>query len=1129
MKTIYRRFSTLLLVGLGSPLLMITAFAEGQSRAEYRNVSSANVATQEDNPGVAFFGGYLKTPGDPQSGTVVLQESAFGQAFSEWFPSDTFARDILGTNGVNGVLGALYPSTSSTSDLRDEILNSGKPFRYKYLMYDGTGTDVTAFDATSLADWFNQDDRDAIAVQIEVLKSAVAASPFDTSLRNALLDVFYDLAVAEMQTTKPLLAKLATFRLGLEVLPPDRFIIDEEIDTYVAITDGMLAAVQQYTNLLSVPFPDIDPSSIDPDIPFDTIPMGKYIFVKDQARRSSVPTKFASQTGVQEVPQLDENGQIETPGTLFVGYKDLNVMLQIMGQRQQHLASLARLRGTRKAPGDLAAARASVAAASGDEDTQLKIIKSWFPELFPPDLRELSANEIATVEALLQQSGVLASIAARDLGRVELASITPLLNGSANMLGYDPDFLLLVQDNSNLENPRESYDVLRDMLTGPNQPLTVALEKLGTDLPPTGARGAYLNFQEKVDRVSADIDAADNALADRFFAITGFEPDASPGFDIDNPNPKPGSELGGALATIAALDEQLEERKTLTAEIDAQLGDGVNSAKSAVSISEDKEKALQDAGIAYKNATAPMYDEMIAMSAAAATAQAAYEAVADTASTAADASVDPIKGIAAATAATIIGVAGAVNTVIQGAAAGVIGSREQDIDYAGIDFSVTTESVDATLMVNQARQQLSSVKREQVDNNLAQKSDTAARTQAVAQRDTLRSELARITIQRNGDVAAIRKKSFADPLHYYRAENALIDADESFRTAQRFVFYTLQALNYKWHGRFATSTGTKVYDTSTVFKCRNTDELNDLLSQMVVWDADRVAQTVNSPRLFTRISLRDHVLARDPNRHDPNKPDDGQRADDINGPPTLSTPTLGTIQYFQKKLEDQFRKGDGTSDDRWDIPFSTAFGNQIADRVDGNFFRGASYDLNGNISDKGFWREKIDYVAVNIVADDGFDPDSVSGPRGLSAVLYYGGTVYFHTRVPPNGDRKVIPAVNPETGLFDDYPGELMISPFRFWVSPNFNSNFIPLSEDNPSVQVAYSNSSIALSGPNGIDTKTSFQNFDLTGRSIAASGWRLSIPRLNSAGFVVDVNKIKDIEIIVAYRHSSRVLPPAN
>jgi hypothetical protein len=343
------------------------------------------------------------------------------------------------------------------------------------------------------------------------------------------------------------------------------------------------------------------------------------------------------------------------------------------------------------------------------------------------------------------------------------------------------------------------------------------------------------------------------------------------------------------------------------------------------------------------------------------------------------------------------------------------------------------------------------------------------------------------------------------------------------------MFYTLQALNYKWHGRFATTTGTKFYDTSTVFKCRNSGELNDLLSQMVVWDGDRVAQTVNSPRLFTRISLRDHVLARDPNRYDPNVGDPGTRVDDTLSPIPAPPATLATIQYFRKVLNTKYRQGAGTVDDRWEIPFSTAFRNHIADRVDGNFFRGATYDVNGNISDKGFWREKIDYVAVNIVADDGFDPDGVSGPRGLSGVLYYGGIVYFHTRVPPNGNRGVIPVANPDTGLFDDYPGELMISPFRFWVSPNFNNNFIPLAEDNPPIQVAYSNSSIALSGPNGINTKTSFQNFDVTGRSIAASGWRLSIPRLNNVGFVVDVNKIKDIEIIVAYRHSTRVLPPAN
>jgi len=214
------------------------------------------------------------------------------------------------------------------------------------------------------------------------------------------------------------------------------------------------------------------------------------------------------------------------------------------------------------------------------------------------------------------------------------------------------------------------------------------------------------------------------------------------------------------------------------------LNDSVEGAKAAVTTALEKETKLLAAGEQYKSDTGSLYTEMIA---ATASAQAAYEATADTAGIIAGSlSLDPLKVAAGGTAATVVGIAGAVNTTVQTLAAIAIRSREQKIDYAGIDFAVTTESVDAALMVNQARQQLSTLKREQVANNLAASADAAARSQAVAQRDTLIAELVRIVIKRNANVAAIRKKSYADPLHYDRAEHALIDADESFRTAQRW-------------------------------------------------------------------------------------------------------------------------------------------------------------------------------------------------------------------------------------------------------------------------------------------------------------------------------------------------------
>jgi hypothetical protein len=1112
MKKISRRFSTTLLMGLGSLVLVSTAYATGQSRAEYLNLSTADTSTQAKNPGVAFFGGYIKAPGDPQSGAVVLEECAFGQAFSQWYPSDTYGGEI-----VAEVKGALYPSATTRAGIED----SEKPFRYKWLMYDGTGTDVTAFDATSIADWFTQEDRVAIAAQIEVLKKAVAASPLDTSIRNTLLDVYYDLAVAEMQAVKPMLANLAKFRLGLEFLPPDKFVIDEEITTYEEISTAILAAINHYTMLLSEPFLNIDPSSVDPDrVAFGEMPMGRYIFLREQPRRSSIPSKFANESGIQEVPQLDENGQLVTPGTLFIGYKDLNTLLQIVGQRQQHLASLARLRGTRKAPGDMALARQSLTQVAGADVTQLQLIKSWFAELFPPDLKALSEAERDIVGALLQQSGVLASLSAIELGRVDLASVAPLLNGNANILGYDPNFLLLVQDTSNPSNPKESYDTLRDLLRGPNQPLTVALAKLGTEDPLTGAKGAYLSFLEKVDRVAADIDNADEALADRFFAITGFEPDDDPGFDLDAPNPKLGSELDGVLATIAALDAQAFHRKAITAELDNQFktnaaGVASGAAQKAFDAAGEKAAAMFAAGSTYKENTSPFYDEMIGMSAAAAGAQAAYDTASDVAAAAGAVGIDPVKIAGAMTAATVTAVAGIVNTAMQTAAAVSIGRQEQNIDYAAIDFAVATEINDSALLINQAAQQLSAIKREQVANHMDQLSDASARNQAAAQEAALLAELARIVIRRDSDVADIRKKSYADPLHYYRAEYALIDADESFRTAQIWMFYTLQALNYKWHGQFAIAQGSKFYDSSTVFKCRNAAELDDLLSQMINWDQIRVLQTVNSSLLYTRISLRDHVLARNPNRYDSADPsDNGMRADDTTGGSEGAPTMLPTLQYFRRVLATKYLDTNGNLS----IPFSTAFKNQIVDRVDGNFFRGASYDETGNITDPGFWREKIEYVKVNIVA-----ADAPALPANLSGSLTYGGTMYFHTRVPPRSDRSI-------AGLnLDDAPGELLVAPFRYWVSPDFSANFVPVSEHTPSIPVAYSQSTAVIQGSNGIQDNlgSTYQVNAFTGRSIAASGWKFRIPRINNNGFVVDVDNIDDIELIIAFKHSDRVAPP--
>jgi hypothetical protein len=1102
-------FVTMLLV---SDLIVPTAGAAadpGKARADYRNISSQQATTEQKNPGVAFFSGYINSPHTQTAtdGSAILQECALGQSFSQWYPSDNFGATVAAN-----VKALLYPTATTP----DAIKSEGKPFRYKYLLYSGTGTDVTAFDpATFDSDnLFTDADRNTIKTEIAAIEAAIAASPLDTGLRNLLLDVYYDWAVAEMQESKVQLANLAKYHLGITQPPAGQFIIDKEIASYDAIDTAYQKAIAAFSDLLSMAIPDIDPSDFDNRVAFGT-PMGQYIFRIEEPTRNSVPSQYANDSGIHEVPQM-VNGQVVTPGTLFTGYKDLNALLQIIGQRLNNLTSLCRMRGTRQATDDISKARQAIAQAAGADNTDLQLIKSWFSELFPPDLKVLTQAQLNDVNNLQQQSGVFAALAGIESGRNDLMSVTPFLNGSANILGYDPDFLLLAQDQGNNNPPLESYDVLRNMLTANNNaPLTVALNKLGTFSPPTGAIGLYQNFLDKVEEVASDIDTADTDLADRYFAITGYEPGASPGYDKTNPNSAtPGSELGGALATIAALQTQANLRKGITTNFDNVLTDNADKTKGgyalqSITLAMAKQDALNSAVDTYKSTTSPLYDS----NTAAKTAAAVSQALADAAYAAIGAAGNDNVGKAIVGAGAAIAV-GAANAAVQGETAKVISNNEKNIDYAGVDLSAATSAADVPLTVNQARLDLESLKRDQIANDMSAQSDNAALSQAFAHESSLLSELDRIEKKRDANVAAIRKKSYADPLQYYRAESALIDADESFATAQRWMFYTVQALNYKWNGKFAITQGSKSYDTSSVFKCRNAAELNDLLTQMQQWDSVRVTQTTNSSRIYTDVSLLNDVLARNPRRFSTtDSSDPGTRADDSATPRPMPLPAVETQQYFRNLLARKYK--DAGSGDLV-IPFSTVFPNQAADRVDGNFFRGATYDASGNCLDPGFWREKIEYVKVNVFASN-----APSTPKNLSGGLTYGGATYFHTRVPPRSDRTVGGTAT------DDAPGELLVAPFRFWVSPDFSQNFIPQSQQIVSIPVAYSQSSAFMGGTTPDNLDSSFQVNAFTGRSIAASGWNLRIARLQSNGFVVDAKNINDIEVIVAYKHSDRIFPP--
>ena len=263
------------------------------ARPNYQNLTAATGALQTKNPAVVHIQGLIKPVATaPSDGAVRLTAASFGQPLARWIPSSDFpGTQSYAARIATEVRAVLYPPAGAN---RTAVEASGTAFRYKYLLFSTKPgeSDVTSqFD--SIDAWFTAADKATVNAQIIKLRDAIANAPLDNSLRDLLLDCYYDLAVAGMQGAKKKLATLATKRLGLQLASP--FIIDEEIATYeqlVTMVEGVLA---KYAELLSITVDGVEPADFDQSVTRG-MPMGYYVFIKQQPNRNATPTQFVSST-----------------------------------------------------------------------------------------------------------------------------------------------------------------------------------------------------------------------------------------------------------------------------------------------------------------------------------------------------------------------------------------------------------------------------------------------------------------------------------------------------------------------------------------------------------------------------------------------------------------------------------------------------------------------------------------------------------------------------------------------------------------------------------------------------------------------------------------------------------------
>jgi hypothetical protein len=1078
-------------------------------RADFLNRTPTNGPALE--PGVIFFPGHLvgpntAAPETPTGGGYVLRDSAFGQPFSPYIVrmSTNDVKQTYGDEVAAAVLAKLYPNPG---DGKSATESSAAAFRYRYLLYspdtDTNGVTRTVADFDGIDAWYGQDERDLVEEQITNLVAALVVNPLNTTLRQTLLDTYTDRAVAELQFNKQDLVELGKKRLALTLV--GEFVINEEIDLLSNVVTRLDGVLQQYADLLSRTGEGVEPVDFDDRWPAGT-PFGYYIFATEQpARNASAPQYFNTNGTLHYVPDYDPvlkeipraasaeaftdtdgsgfrdagepftdsngNGIYDSGSVLFNGFKDYTTLLKVMGEYVRRSAEWARYLGIRRAPGDFARARNLITRLQKETATDFAVLRGMYGDVtFPAG----------------DASGVNAAIGGVERALGDSVNTRTFLQGRGNILGLDENFMVFLQDGSGTS---DTYDLLKPLVYNASDPIETSSAFVNAAMHEQAlARAAYETFRAAVDQVVVELKDVEDNFVERFEEITGYLPSEVDQFD--GYRPKPGTPC--ELRTLDRNLQSLHNRQTTLGLTSQQFLTDLAGGKSAIAEAENIGATIRASENEYLELTAGAWTEIQVLASASAGAQ----AVAD-AAIAAAASPNFTAGIATAT-------AGGINAVAQVGAALGTSLREQQIDAAAIALESELAQVELPLTLQQTRLELGAIQREQYANLLEMEDNNNAIAQTIADRTRLLREVELIQQNFEENDASVRSRFYADPIHLVRSDNAILKADAAFANAQRWMFYLVRALEYKWNQNFVGFYANRDYDSGSIFKLRNAEELKDLFLALENFNSTGRLNFSENADQFTVISLRD-MLAPNPAVLDPSDPTDpGVRVDQETGQ------VVTQLELFRRKLK---RLRDGS--DHIVIPVNTT---RLSDIKYPSFFVGPLYAKDGSISREGRWHDVVRYVKVNIVYPSHGSPT----PLDISGKLTYSGMSLFRTRVAPCG----LPGARLDNQLDPggrDIPGELISTPFRYYSQQNLNKPVFETSTSkSETLKFARSGDYVAnLPHDVGVDDPlpASFSFNAFTEYSVAATGWELTI--FDNPN--IDIDQIEDIEFVFAHRSADR------
>jgi hypothetical protein len=992
----------------------------------------------EVSSSASFFSGHIGLS-EETGGGIRLEQSAFGQmcAFNIGYPG--FLEEALNT-----ALGMLYVENATTPEDKENAA-----FIYKNHLYNRASGAIEA-QFSNIADLWDETRRQRAMDALAILQDAFKYDPLNRTFRWALLDIYYDIATADIAIAKEKMVQANMQSLGLVATPPGEFLITKEIDLMEEALELYRFAVSGYFNLLK------DSMGIASS-PYneEAVPFGYYLFKTEVPNRPLLSPLMKDAEGNWVLPTEASGDDNEVQ--LFSGYKDIVLIFNVERDYAAAAAELARryiMRGmlaTETSPSDLDKAAALIGAVQQQSYLEYALFVEMFPEI---------SEDMNAVDA---DSGMLEAVNSWRARVSELAYQQSYLNGESNLLGFTDDFLVLVQSQIP-GNPGvsyfDSYDFFAEYLD-PNslmadRPLRKALQDLET------ARTEYANYRDRSDQLFTEFTDRNSSFNTRLLEIVGVSYDHP---DYVRPFNNPAGLIYQQYKSVEMAQKRIEANRMEIQNINRQIEIEMWRRGEEERIND----AIREVYIDYGDRQAELTELIGEINAE----QAYQNNIADMiASTSGSLGYPGGVGMTITGGLVSYGINANIQKDLENLKAGLEAEKEK---MAALERAEVKALDDALLDVNSQAQiktwllRMCTLEVESLEATLSLAQEWGRVLGLLTEKEALERSKAEC----NG---ALTDRYFADPIHRSLKDKSIIRAEYSFLYAQRWMYFAVRALEYKWNQPFAQfySPSQCIFTADTLLQIRNAEELEDMYNAMAAWD---IQQTLSgrSDNGYKKFSIRQDFLGYEGALGELNC------TDPITG--EWTTPE-GAFRSYLKQDEVQLMGNDPTNPLRGinaiKLSFSTVIGDPAA-----NFFS------------RNRWNEKIKWMRIKVYGAH------IDGTESfVEGYLTYGGTSFIRNATegyvdPQNSDR-IIDEMRAYDSRYWYYDNQL--AQWRF--KEAFGTSI-------PSIQVS-----------NDPDVPLEVTQIDLfKEKSVATSEWTLYLPVSTTNGVpIMNMNAITDIEIHFYY-----------